>query len=342
MSRPIAALALALLAAACSSVGDTVTVAVTTTAPSTSDPSPTTIETTPPTTAATVQTTSSSSPPSTTTTTAPPPEPDERSLPTDATSFATEISDVELELRDPAVADAARLAALGRRQQQLYRLLTTHPEWFDDAAGTVDPAVLPAVTANWEARRQLSAHVSSGTLATTVPAWRIVEPLPMDELLGYYGEAEAATGVPWHVLAAINLVETRLGRIEGLSTAGAVGPMQFLPSTWDWCCEGDPTDPREAILGAATYLTISGAADDLPSAVFAYNRSQRYVDAVLAYSSVMAENELAFRGYHAWDVYYLSAAGLLRLEPGYLEAEPVDAAAWVRAHPDALVGLVDP
>ncbi len=326
--------AAALAAAACSSIDDGAAVTVEVTAASTTSPAAdATTSTLAPT------TTSSTEPPTTTTeattTTTEPPD-DRRPLPTDGAAFTAELERVELAIRDPATPED-RLPALGRRQQQLYRVLTVHPDWFADVEADIDPAVLPAATLNWEARRQLSSLVSSGSLATTVPAWRIVEPLPADELLGYYRAAEAETGVGWHVLAAIHLVETRMGRIEGLSTAGALGPMQFLPSTWDWCCEGDPTDAADAILGAATYLRISGAPDDLRAAVFAYNRSDRYVDAVLAYAGVLAENELAYRGYHAWDVYYLSSAGLLRLAPGYLEAEPVDAAAWAADHPEALL-----
>ena len=336
MTRLAVAVVLVLSVAGCSSVGDTVSVAVTTAPPATGEPSSSTATAAASSTTASVATTTTIP-----TTTTPPPEPDERPLPADAASFVAEISAVELELRDPAVTDGDRLAALGRRQQQLYRLLTVQPEWFDEAGDSIDPAVRDAVTRNWEARRQLSAHVSSGDLSTTVPAVVRRSATPAAELLAYYREGEAATGVPWSVLAAIHLVETRMGRIDGVSTAGAVGPMQFLPSTWDWCCEGDPSDPRDAIRGAATYLSISGAPDDLPAAVFAYNRSQRYVDAVLAYAAVLDENELAYRGYHAWDVYYLSAAGLLRLAPGYEETEPVDAATWLAEHPDALVGLVE-
>jgi hypothetical protein len=47
----------------------------------------------------------------------------------------------------------------------------------------------------------------------TVPAWRIVPPAPADELMGYYRDAEAATGVDWAHLAAINLIESRFGSI---------------------------------------------------------------------------------------------------------------------------------
>ena len=84
---------------------------------------------------------------------------------------------------------------------------------------------------NVDARRQLTAIVASA-LKDTLPAWRIEPPAPADELLGYYRKAEAATGVGWNYLAAINLVETGLGRIVGVSHAGAQGPRQFLPSTF--------------------------------------------------------------------------------------------------------------
>jgi membrane-bound lytic murein transglycosylase B len=69
--------------------------------------------------------------------------------------------------------------------------------------------------------------------------------------------------VPWYFLASINLVETRMGRIHGLSTAGAQGPMQFLPSTWAACCTGDIEDAHDAIVGAATYLKMRP--DDMDS-----------------------------------------------------------------------------
>ena len=73
-----------------------------------------------------------------------------------------------------------------------------------------------------------------------------------------YSEAELLTGIAWYWLASIHLQETRMGRIEGVSSAGAVGPMQFLPTTWEACCTGDPTVTRDAIIGAATYLAQSG------------------------------------------------------------------------------------
>ncbi len=51
-------------------------------------------------------------------------------------------------------------------------------------------------------------------------------------LLPIYQAAGAAYGIPWQVLAAINEVETDYGRDLSVSSAGAEGWMQFLPSEW--------------------------------------------------------------------------------------------------------------
>jgi membrane-bound lytic murein transglycosylase B len=176
------------------------------------------------------------------------------------------------------------------------------------------------------------------TRSPSLPAWTIRAPKPADELLRYYREAEAATGVPWYYLAAINFIETRMGRIVGVSTAGAEGPMQFLPTTWEACCHGDVWDDHDAIVGAATYLASNGAPGDMTAAVWRYNPNEVYVEMVTQYASVMAADERAYLGYHAWEVFYGSAAGDVRLPVGYTAAEPVDASAYVAAHPDDRVG----
>jgi Transglycosylase SLT domain len=100
-----------------------------------------------------------------------------------------------------------------------------------------------------------------------------------------YGLGER--GVP--VLAAINRIETAFGRNQGPSSAGAVGWMQFLPSTWaaygvdaDGDGASDPADPDDAIHAAARYLSASGAPGDWYRAVFAYNHADWYVQQVLA------------------------------------------------------------
>jgi hypothetical protein len=108
--------------------------------------------------------------------------------------------------------------------------------------------------------------------------------------------AGVAYGVPWTVLAAINEIETKNGTFLKVSPAGAVGWMQFMPGTWqrygfdaDGNGAADPWNPADAIFSAARYLSASGAANDLPRAIWAYNHARWYVDDVLARSQRIAE-----------------------------------------------------
>jgi membrane-bound lytic murein transglycosylase B len=137
---------------------------------------------------------------------------------------------------------------------------------------------------------------------------------PAARLLGHYREAQRRFGVPWHVLAAVNLVETAFGKVRSPSTAGAQGPMQFLPATWRaYGLGGDIHDPRDAVLGAANYLRASGAPGDLRRALYAYNHSTLYVDAILAYSRVMRRDVGWFYAFHAWQVFVRTPGGYRRL-----------------------------
>jgi soluble lytic murein transglycosylase-like protein len=107
-------------------------------------------------------------------------------------------------------------------------------------------------------------------------------------LLPIYQAAAVQYGVPWQILAAINEIETNYGTDQSVSTAGAVGWMQFMPATWiqygvDALDAGyaDPYNPVDAIFAAARYLRAAGAATDLHGAILAYNHSEEYVDSVL-------------------------------------------------------------
>jgi Transglycosylase SLT domain len=107
-------------------------------------------------------------------------------------------------------------------------------------------------------------------------------------LLPIYQAAGAAYGIPWEVLAAINEVETDYGRDLSVSSAGAEGWMQFLPSSWarygvDVNGDGyeDPYNPADAIFAAARYLAAADGVANIRAAVFSYNHSQAYVDAVM-------------------------------------------------------------
>ena len=113
-------------------------------------------------------------------------------------------------------------------------------------------------------------------------------------LLPIYQAAGMQYGVRWEILAAINEIETEYGRNLNVSSAGALGWMQFLPSTWrvygvDASGDGvqDPYDPVDAIFAAARYLNAAGAETDIRRAVFAYNHANWYVDSVLMRAQVI-------------------------------------------------------
>jgi Transglycosylase SLT domain/Peptidase family M23 len=108
-------------------------------------------------------------------------------------------------------------------------------------------------------------------------------------LLPLYQACGTQYRIPWEVLASINKHESAFGTNMGPSTAGAVGWMQFLPSTWkaygvDANDDGekDPYNPLDAICAAARYLNAAGGEEDLRTAIFAYNHADWYVDLILS------------------------------------------------------------
>ncbi|HEX4669031.1 MAG TPA: lytic murein transglycosylase [Solirubrobacterales bacterium] len=110
-------------------------------------------------------------------------------------------------------------------------------------------------------------------------------------LLPIYQACGTEYGIPWEVLASINKIETGFGTNLNVSSAGAVGWMQFLPSSWetygvDANGDGrkDPYNPVDAICAAAHYLKIAGGADDLYNAILAYNHADWYAQEVLLYA----------------------------------------------------------
>ena len=101
------------------------------------------------------------------------------------------------------------------------------------------------------------------------------------------------------------------------SSAGARGPMQFLPATWAIYGHGSIYRARDAILGAARFLASHGATRDIGSALYAYNPSWRYVDAVLRYASRLRHDPHALIGYYHRQVIYRLASGWVLLPSGY-------------------------
>jgi Transglycosylase SLT domain len=107
-------------------------------------------------------------------------------------------------------------------------------------------------------------------------------------LLPIYQAAGIEYGVRWEILAAINEIETDYGRNLNVSSAGALGWMQFMPASWrtygvDANKDGrkDPFNPVDAIFAAARYLKAADYENDVRGSIFAYNHADWYVDSVL-------------------------------------------------------------
>jgi hypothetical protein len=220
---------------------------------------------------------------------------------TAADRLAAQLTTDETAIRDPAI-PAGKLPALGRSQQRAYRALVRQPRLVPKVLAQLPPTLRRVVQANVLAGSELR---KLNRPARRLPRWRIVAPAPAGQLLAAYRAAQAKLAVPWEYLAAIHLVETRAGRIRGTSSAGAQGPMQFLPSTWTrYGRGGDIQATGDAILAAARLLRANGAPADMAGALYAYNPSRRYVRAVSAYASQLRANQRAFFGYYHWQVFY--------------------------------------
>jgi soluble lytic murein transglycosylase-like protein len=114
---------------------------------------------------------------------------------------------------------------------------------------------------------------------------------PVDALRSYYQEAYQRFGVDPSYLASINFLESNFGRVNGPSSAGALGPMQFLPDTWNaFGLGGNVNDPHDAIMGAANYLVHNGAPADMRNAIWHYNNSFDYVDSIESFARAYRED----------------------------------------------------
>ncbi|KAA1428860.1 lytic murein transglycosylase [Nocardioides antri] len=237
--------------------------------------------------------------------------------------------------------DPETLEAAAFESQILYRQLARTPQWQDRVLGRLG-GLRRIAELHIEARQSLRSVLS--TLSDELPAWEIRDPEPTAELLRYYREGERTHGVAWELLAAINLVETGFGKIDGISTAGAQGPMQFIPSTWAAYGEGDINDPHDAILGAANYLAANGgdtgttSGPGVENALYRYNNHQGYVDGILAYAAILEQDPRTLRSLVNWQIIYVSTIGDLWLPVGYRETAPVPVRQYVRQHPERHLG----
>ena len=248
----------------------------------------------------------------------------------DPAQLADDLVADELALRAPSTAEPALVAA-ARREQAAYRAIGRHPEWDATTRPRIPAPLLDVYDRNVDARRQLTAM---SYVRDTLPAWHIEPPVPADQLMSYYHAAESESGVGWNYLAAINFIETHFGSIAGVSTAGAEGPMQFMPSTFAaYGNGGDINSPHDSIMAAGRYLAANGFANDRDHAIYGYNHANEYVRAVDQYAALIATDPAAFAGYHRWDVYYNTTAGDVLLPIGYAATSPIPVGDYLASHP---------
>ncbi|MFE3999959.1 transglycosylase SLT domain-containing protein [Nocardioides sp. YIM B13467] len=190
----------------------------------------------------------------------------------------------------------------------------------DDVLGALGRADRAQLESDIAAARELMVMTDP---QPELPDWKILTPPTPDELRPLYRKAQQETGTPWEYLAAVHLVETRMGRIRGTSTAGAQGPMQFLPSTFaQYGAGGDINDPADAIMAAGRMLANNGAPGDMAGALWSYNHSDRYVAAVSAYAEQMKRSPAAYDLYWHWQVLYRHQDGTMLLPEGYPQKKP--------------------
>jgi soluble lytic murein transglycosylase-like protein len=244
------------------------------------------------TTTSTQPTTTSSTPTASTPAPAPTTTPTTTPTPTTPTPTAAPSapSSADTEVATPAKPAAKGPAVVLQRRQKVTAskpsstTTTTQPATTPttQAPANSNVAAAPQVIAAQE--EALAAELAGSAASTQALSFYRI-PL---FLLPIYQAASVQYGVPWQILAAINEIETNYGTDQSVSTAGAVGWMQFMPATWiqygvDALDAGyaDPYNPVDAIFAAARYLRAAGAATDLHGAILAYNHSEEYVKSVL-------------------------------------------------------------
>ncbi|MBO4270455.1 lytic murein transglycosylase [Microbispora triticiradicis] len=250
-----------------------------------------------------------------------PPAPDAK-IPRDPAALAEALTRTTALLRDAVddwrrTGDPARgqapepVVLLALYEQRLYRHLARNPGVASRTYGKLSKDQAARARDNVTAVRDLLslAHPVSGPVK-----FRIEPPEPADVLLDGFRRAGRRFGIDWQVLAAVMLVETKFGRVRSPSYVGAKGPMQFMPGTWKaYGMGGDIDDTRDALLAAANYLHASGAPGDYRRALYAYNHSQAYVDAVLLHARQMKRDIRNYYAYYNWQVYVITTKGERRL-----------------------------
>ncbi len=259
-------------------------------------------------------------------------------VPVNPTEISKLLVSLEENIRNPLIDDTL-LSKYSHQQQVIYRFLSRNQVIAQQVINHLPLRWTRTANIHLAARREFL-NMSKGKLRpTTLPAWTIVQPEPPKNLLSYYHKAETETGIDWHILAAINLVETGMGRISGVSVANAKGPMQFLPSTWDLPGignDGDITDPHDSIQAAARYLVQRGGLEDIKKGLWGYNNSDYYGRAVLLYSELLRDDPYAFRGLYHWEIHFYVDEGDLWLPVGYSQNTSIPISTYLKDFPVSL------
>jgi hypothetical protein len=235
-------------------------------------------------------------------------------------SLVTGLDRAQAIIDDPA-SSPAQLAEAGWLEQSSTMTLARRGLGAERAAlAAVDSPARGSLRADLGAAGELARLVAPHK---ALPPWRIVDPPRPSTLLGYFKAAQLRYRVPWQDLAAIEFVETKFGRVQGTSDAGAQGPMQFLPSTWATYGHGSIRNPRDAINAAARYLVASGAPADMAGALYHYNPSRHYVRAVEDYAGWMRADSRAYYGYYYWRVIFDLRGRSVILPLGYPRTRPI-------------------
>ncbi len=195
-------------------------------------------------------------------------------------------------------------------QQRILILLSARRGLSEAVLRRLPPASARPVKSELLARRELVRLSRPRPLR----AFRTGRAEPAGRLRSYYLEAQRRFDVAWEVLAGVNYVESAFNKLRNASSAGAQGPMQFIPSTWRaYGLGGNIRDPHDAIVGAANYLHANGAPRDYRRALFRYNPSWRYVDAVLRYASRIRSDPRTYYVFYSRQVFVRTPHGLVRL-----------------------------
>lgn len=231
------------------------------------------------------------------------------------------------EIIDNASASSANLLPAARFEQLAFRELVNRRSMRRRTLSRLSPRARSVALASVRAADAISKIVPP---ETAFPHWRIVAAPPPNVLLKYFKTATATYRIRWQYLAAIEFVETRMGRVRGSSPAGARGPMQFMPATWAEYGRGDINGQRQSIMAAAHFLAANSGHESIGDALFHYNPSRSYVAAIESYAGEMRRDERSFYGYYYWRVLYRTVKGVFVLPVGYPRVRPKQLARIVR------------